>query len=314
MNILHVGNPANVAIELRNAQRAAGHESNVVQVYRPSLRFNFPEDYRIYDERGLLSKLAYRMELIHLINNADVIHAHGGFWHRGLTRYIGLMGKKLVIHYHGSDLRNPGSGARRNEHLARLILLSTPDLQQYSSRGIYVPNPLDIQALPPNVKLHLPMPWREIGIVHGHSEHKDLEGVKGSDTIAAIMQDLSSETGVLFIRVRNLDHSRALSIYAQCDIAIDQLRIGRYGMFALECMGMGILTVGYKTPYQDRSGMTIPNPLFPVDDSTLKGTLQMMIDNPAERVGLGDIQREFVREHHNPLKIAKTIQAMYEGI
>lgn len=303
MRILHLNNLANVACELRDAQRRQGHEAIVVNTYKGSLPLNYPDDWRVYDESGLWGRLGYRLTLRHLIGWADVVHAHGGFWHRDLARLS--QKKRFVIHYHGSDVRlsAPGVDARRCEAFAGRILLSTPDLLQYCPQGVYIPNPFTAPPLADRVS------GGPIRVVHAYAGHQDPEAIKGTTTIRTAVQGLH---GFEFIGVTGVRHDKALEVYRTCDVAVDQIKIGWYGMFALECMSMGIPTLGKVNAYRYREA-PVPNPLVPADADTLRSALESMRD-AARRRAVGADQRRFVVERHDPDRIAAEVLRIYEGI
>jgi glycosyltransferase involved in cell wall biosynthesis len=303
MNIIHINNYANVSTELRNAQRKLGHISNIIQVNRGSLIYNFEEDYRFFDENTLFSRLGYRLNLLDLINRADIIHIHGGFWHKYISRYIRLRNKKLIFHYHGSDVRlnKKGFGARKNEEFANKIILATPDLKAYCSNGIYIPNPIESKREILYYKKGV------VKIIHAHSLHKNLEEIKGSETIRKVISE-TFQNNITYKEVYGVSHAKALEEYNKCDLAIDQIRIGWYGMFAMECMSMGIPTLGLKKNFYD-----IPNPIYNVTSDSLKETLEDFIKSPGLRNFIGVKQKQFIEENHNPLKIAQRIESeIYE--
>ncbi len=303
MRILHLNNLANVAVELRDAQRRQGHEAVVVNTYKGSLPLNYPDDWRVYDESGLWGRLGYRLTLYHLIRWADVVHAHGGFWHRGIARLMG--GKRFLIHYHGSDVRlsPPGEGARRCEGFADRVLLATPDLLEYCPGGLYVPSPFT--PLEPARRAA----GSPIRVVHAYAGHADPEGIKGTATIRGAVEGLA---GFEFVEVTGVRHDKALEVFRTCDVAVDQIKIGWYGMFALECMSMGIPTLGKVNAYRVRDA-PVPNPLVPADAGTLRPALEGMRD-PARRRAVGEAQRAFVLERHDPDRIAAEVLRVYEGI
>lgn len=315
MNILHINNYANVSTELRNAQIALGHNSRIVQLNKSALLFNFSgEDYRINDESPyLLERTAYRLYLLKLINEADIIHVHGGFWHKYLTYYIKLKKKKFILHYHGSDVRNQtiGNGPRRNEKYANKIILSTPDLRTSCPKGIYIPNPVT-----PYQKRN--MKDSKIRIIHAHSNHPNLEQIKGSYTIKSSIKNIYTEIhrgqpSIEFREISGINHQEALQKYSECDIAIDQLRIGWYGTFALECMAMGIPTLGYKTHYYENNE-EIYNPIIGVTDFDLKKVTEEFVFNWTLRDSIGKSQKLYVEQNHNPLKIAQRIDEEIYGV
>ncbi|MCY4492058.1 MAG: glycosyltransferase family 4 protein [Thaumarchaeota archaeon] len=78
----------------------------------------------------------------------DIVHIHAGpklfYWFHKFSRIF--QKKKLIFHYHGSDIRLTPKDIRLDvEKYADRILVSTPDLLQYKLdvELTYVPNPVD---------------------------------------------------------------------------------------------------------------------------------------------------------------------------
>jgi glycosyltransferase involved in cell wall biosynthesis len=304
LSILHIGNPANVAVEIRDEQRRLGFESNVLQHYRSSAIYNLREDYRFYDGPGMLRRLGYRMTLLDLIKRADVIHAHGGFWPKIIAHYIARSKKKFILHYHGRSQAN--SPIRRNEKHAGGVILSTPNLLPLYEGGVYIPNPIDASSIRPSSSRRAGdergfrgWSWR---IVHAHSLHEDLEAVKGTETIRNAVQKLNTQ----YVEVFGMEHEAAKEIYRSADIAVDQMRIGWYGMFALECMAIGLPVVGYKVDYG------YENPVVGATDSTLTEVLSELMENVRWREAVKRAQFNHVMTEHSPRRVVPLIHKIYD--
>jgi hypothetical protein len=87
--------------------------------------------------------------LIHCLTASrlyDIIHLHDS-WFMILPLRILYPRKKIIIHYHGSLVRNNTLGKKRKflERFVNQILIATPDLyyHQYRTEPIYVPDPID---------------------------------------------------------------------------------------------------------------------------------------------------------------------------
>jgi len=301
MNILHIGNVANVSSILAKAQRAMRHQATVVAINEGGTFLNYAEDWRFFDRPGLLSRAAYRAFLLSLIKQADVVHSHGGFWHRWVARYLKLRGKRFIIHYHGDELRfyARGEGARRCEGFADAVLYSTPDLYAWCKTGTYVPNP---------VPLATPI-WdgksKDLVIVHANANATTAE-VKGTAWIRkAVLED---DPENVFNVVSNLPHFEALAAYRRANLAISDMKIGWYGMFALECMAMGlpVLNLGPKPHFA-----SAPFGAWPVKDVEFLPAEIAKFHEPVFRHSVGSKQRAFVSVHHDPARIAKRLQDIY---
>ncbi len=298
VKILHINNTANVAVQLRDAQRDLGHEATVARITEGGAYLNYAEDWRFYPSRGLFQRAAFAAQLYGLVRWADVVHLHSVVWPR-LVRLVDLMraGRTVVAHYHGTDVR---SGLWKHATGVDAIILATPDLQSYCPGGVYIPSPFK----PPEVARPEQGPGEPFRVVHAHTELPDLERVKGTMMIRNVIESIP---GVEFVEVVGRSNEEVLGIYASCHLAVDQMRIGWYGTFALECMSMGIPTLGY---VEDPQGLG--NPVYPVEDTSLGETVEAFMEDDALRSRVAENQRRYVCEFHDPLAVSRRVLEVYE--
>lgn len=170
MNIIHVWDQSGVACILAKYQNKLGHNAKVIRRdnYDPYRIYEFYNDVvEFIDEKNFLEFCLKRA------NGADVLHIHSR------TDALFYLKKKLeskikiIIHFHGSDLRgikrnyshqritsiprllfknyNSNRIRERNNLLAEKyadrIFLSTPDLQDKIKKAnpILIPNPVDTE-------------------------------------------------------------------------------------------------------------------------------------------------------------------------
>jgi glycosyltransferase involved in cell wall biosynthesis len=134
VKVLHVHNVANVPGTLCKALRAAGVDAR-------------------FEEQATG----------HLVRGCDVVHVHYAVNRKSLRaiRLAGKLGKPVVLHHHGSDVRivaadgmRPlppwwGAVAKWARKRSARVLLATPDLVDFCPWGIYVPNPVDTDIFEP---------------------------------------------------------------------------------------------------------------------------------------------------------------------
>ncbi len=298
MKILHINNIANVAVQLRDAQRSLGHQVIVATTKEDPTILNFPEDLRFNPS---ISRAAFAVQLFSLIRWADVVHLHSFVW-PSLVRLMNPIRKFLrrptVAHYHGSDVRS--GDWKTSSRLADAIVLSTPDLKRWCPSGTYIPDPITL----PKFLAHPSS--QKFRVVHAHIESADLEGVKGTETIREVVGRIPAAE---LVEVCNTPHDEALRIYATCHLAIDQLRIGWYGMFALECAAMGIPVLGYVDKSIDEK-----NWVYPVDDSNLEGTILDFMEDRSLCSSVMKEQRSYASRHHNANRIAHRFLNIYSRL
>ena len=172
MKILHIGDQAGVACILSKYQRKGGHESSVL-ISGNNDKYGIHNFYRegvvqIPEHEYLASctKIATKADIIHVHSRTDIVVA--------LREQFGAS-KKILIHFHGTDLRGLrkfdlphkslpsdllimaklmkrkacryltwGHTLAKIVKLADQIIVATPDLRGYvPTSSIYLPNPVD---------------------------------------------------------------------------------------------------------------------------------------------------------------------------
>jgi glycosyltransferase involved in cell wall biosynthesis len=297
-SVLHVGSIAGVPQELSRAQRRLGLRSDVISFQ------SHPFDYKVdfFRPTRLPFPLRY-IEKLHAVSkiagNYDVLHFH---YFSVLPFGLDLplwskLRKMIVFHYHGDDIRNRGEGALSRLY-ARAVLVSTPDLLAWSSRARWLANPIDLRKYPYiGVEDH----ERKLRIVHAPSVPK----VKGTEYVVNAVDELKKEGyGIELDLVKNMPHQEALEHYKQADIVVDQLLVGWYGVFAIECMALGKPVCAYIR--EDlKSYLPTPGPLIATSPRDLKEDLRGLIEDAALRSRIGKTARMFVEQMHDADKIAK---------
>jgi hypothetical protein len=185
-----------------------------------------------------------------------------------------LLGKKIIMHFVGSDIRDynflywkaanlipylkgevtrPISATWQLkliadcEEFASHILVSTPDLLSIVSKAKYFPVVIDVEKfnLEQEVK-HSKDPFftsEKIKVLHAPSNIN----LKGSKTINSVLKRIEKETELIeFIYTPDLKRNTGslytvsryelFQLYNEADIVIDQLVIGWYGLQAIEAI------------------------------------------------------------------------------
>jgi glycosyltransferase involved in cell wall biosynthesis len=188
VRILHINDEAGVACILaKYQQKLLGYESKVIKLNRHDKYgiYHFYKDY----VTTVASEEQFIKNCVDEARHADLIHVHGRDDVVLLLRHKFGESKKIVLHYHGTDLRGIDKQKlphrskisdtaikfiwayrkmrnilllakrkkRRAQSLANIILVSTIDLIGYirpslSNKVTYFPNPVDIDHFKPNMK------------------------------------------------------------------------------------------------------------------------------------------------------------------
>lgn len=149
INVLHVLDMAGIASILSHFHNKCGYGNSKVIFHKKN---NF--SYKISTFYGGTSFIKFRDLIKYVIFNSknfDVIHIHGA---EILVPIFKITGKKIVLHYHGSDINQK----ERSQNIIRIICRSLADLIVYNGKNMekniitlrnipkkYLPNPIDTE-------------------------------------------------------------------------------------------------------------------------------------------------------------------------
>jgi len=236
MKVLHVGDTAGVPVVLREIDRRNCDKSDIVITCGNKL--NYPVDFKFLLQGKNFGSVKNMFKYLWLCPKYDRIHFHKKTIFNGLDiALFKLLGKEIVIHYHGSDAR--GKQLPWYNGLADIIYVSTPDLLKYVPNATWLPN----------VAIDWELPWKER---EAYSEHKfrilhcpTNPEIKGTKYIEEAITELKEKYDFEYETITGQPHEEILLEMAKCDLYIDQLRIGYYGVSAMECAAMGVPVVCY---------------------------------------------------------------------
>ncbi len=207
-------------------------------------------------------------------NNYDVFHFNFGtslldMWMFGLPLLDLPLYKnkgKIVVTFNGCDARQKYPtidrtrfSACHNDRCSRLCntgifgIINRKRIAKFDiyADAIFALNPDILYFLPKRARfLPYTVPqWSQIKTLPYKSVDKKIKiahaptnrATKGSDIILDALQKAIKKYGnsVEIILVENLPHAKALELYEQADMVIDQIVVGFYGVFAVEAMKMG---------------------------------------------------------------------------
>jgi hypothetical protein len=337
MKVLHA--PENIAGQasmIAKAQRELGIEADV-------LVFN-QKEYNYYCDINLsLSGKKIPMQYFLLINNFircffkyDVFHFHFGFSllpNNLDLPILKLFGKKTIMHYWGSDIRQSdiaidyvyfktleelqkiypaGDDAlkrKKIEKIEKYVNISIAgdyQLLPYSPKSIVVKQALEISNLP---FIGYENRNGNIRIVHAPTDREK----KGTKYVLAAIERLKEEKCIIdFIFVEHKTHAEALDIYKNADIIIDQIVLEAHGTLAMEGMALGkpVLCRIDENFIKYYQGL----PLLNTNPDNIYENLKLLIENPDLRRSLGEKGRKYVEDIHDSKKIAKQLIELYKSI
>jgi len=310
MRILHIGDFAGISTELSRAQRKLGHTSDTL-TFVPS-QYAYPTDFFLPVRARFPLRAIERMILFpSYMDNYDILHFHGGEDDAILPKGIDfalwrLLGKRVVIHHHGHDIRykkeNPFFTA-----LANGIFVSTPDLLKYSPEAVWLPSPVPVAEMP-YVGVKEKAASETVTILHAPTARS----IKGTEFIVKAVEQLKKEgRRAELVVVENTRHDEAQKLFKTADIVVDQLIMGWYGMFAIECMSMGKPVCCYVSPDMERF-LPSPMPVMNTSQTNITDALRELIDDFNMRAELGRRGRAYVEEIHDSPKVAEQSVKLYQ--
>jgi glycosyltransferase involved in cell wall biosynthesis len=261
----------------------------------------------------------------------DLFHYHKSSylpWGRDVKQLV-KRGKPFVIEFWGSDIRLSYLERERNPYfigdnsdnlkrkLDRLGFWSTHTdevimsdhsadnvLEKYFQKIHIVGQRVDTSRYSPNY----PSPESSRPkIVHAPSS----KAIKGTiHVINAIDKLKRSGLDFEYIEVSGVTHQKAMEIYSEADIIIDQMLLGSHGVFACEAMALGKPVICY---IMDKLIGTYPEgfPIINANPDTLEEVLEDLINDPMGRYKIGKLSRKYAEDVHDIEVIAKKLEAIY---
>lgn len=347
IRVLHCPlNNSNNAWVLSRAERQLGTKSDLV-VFKKHPFFDNYDQYLGIEGLSLPNEFKRIKFLLQALKLYDVFHFNFGqsVWDHPfpLLNHLDLpilkrANKKIIFTYQGDDVRQKDVFMRKygksaygggqyslfdhffdyNKRLRIKKVAKYADVIFAHNPDIMAVLPENTQFLPyPNVAIDkvnlIKRPKNgKLKIIHAPTDR----AVKGTETVLQIVKKLSHKYPIELLLVENMVHREAVRIYNQADIAVDQLKIGWYGGFAVEMMARGISVISYLRECDVKEFVPFWQeiPIVNADSDSLEETLTVLIENSRLREKIGRKSRRFVEKYHDPLKIAAQTKKIYEGL
>jgi hypothetical protein len=252
-------------------------------------------------------------------------------------RIYKIFGKRIIMHFVGSDIRDEGyiywkeqniiqfiKGTDNNtkslpwqkeliqdaERYADSVLVSTPDLKKLIPNSIYYPVMLDLDKFLLEINERPPMQRtvNEIVILHCPSSVVKSK-LKGTDYIIKVLkkmeQDAKYNIRLLLPsedeKKRSTNYSATryelFQYYKEADIIIDQMIIGWYGLLSVEALATGKQVISYID--EALKPFLFPNcPIRQADVNTLEKIIVSCIEDIQNGVHKPSDQIDWVRKNH----------------
>ena len=313
--------------------------------------YNFRSDINIEKRVGInipvssyqsvTARLLRVLFFVYSLLNYDYFHFHYGrtfLPKRVDLNVLKLLNKKIIMHFHGSDIRNPEFIRYQNNKLlgltkggewplittkeqklliseakkhADVILVSTPDLFELvgGSKVKWFPNSINLDEWKTEKTISKSSQER-ILIAHAPSKR----WTKGTNIIISVIKQLQSNgLEIDFKLIENTPREDVKKIFQKADIVIDQLLVGWYGVSGIEAMALNKPVVCYMR--EDLVKKFTPDvPIYNASADNLKEALKLLVSDDRLRKRLGDAGRRFVEKYHDVRKNAKVLEETYSKI
>lgn len=155
MRVLHVWNTAGVGGVIAKYMDHFFETESKVLTRALSDRLNFTNDKVVLIKEGIISsqfpKLSYVNSYLHILFNdfnPHIFHVHS---HDQLIPWLKRIypTKPLILHYHGTDIRDKWLEKRKYWIKAEKTIVATEDLLKGAPKNVeFQPNPIDIDKIP----------------------------------------------------------------------------------------------------------------------------------------------------------------------
>jgi len=337
MKILHLPvDTGGQAWGLSRAERNLGADSTNIVFQKSRFSYNCDRSLEL-DRYSIFKRYFLRTKyLFKFLKKYDIFHFYFGvtFWPFNLDLFVlKLFKKKLFFTFQGSDIRFKKYKIENkvifNNYIswykfdfikkckikfinlfADKTYVLNPDLLLSSPNSEYLPYAnVNIDKIKPDNILA-----KRYNIVHSPSNRK----IKGTDIIIKIIRSLKVNEfpKINLILNENISHDQVIKNSKVAQLAVDQLKIGWYGGYAVEMMALGIPVICYinkKILYHLKLKDLYNIPIISANASNLKEVLSYYLDNEDKLKEISKKSRKFAESHHNPKKIAKYTLTAYNN-
>jgi glycosyltransferase involved in cell wall biosynthesis len=241
---------------------------------------------------------------------------------------------KIVVHIHGSDIREPQTLIKKiiNKIILRksnIIFYSTPDIALYlrgfDKKASFLPSPIDPFFLDSKIS------WSRT-CVRRIFFYAALSHIKGADIVLGVLKEVKSrhpdieictlnfgeyykqEDAKYFTQMRKMKRSDLLTQLLSTDIVVGQMRVGAIGVSELEALALGkpvFAKFCYDADYE------LPCPIINVNSAEmLLSSLDELINNwsNSQQDILAAQRREWVFKNHGRAHVAQRVLGVYKNL
>ena len=157
-------------------------------------------------------------------------------------------------------------------------------------------------------------PGDVLRVAHAPSKRK----VKGTEAVLAAVEALQQRGAPIELDlIEGVPNADARKRYAAADVVVDQLRVGWYGMFAIESMALAkpvVVHLDERGAAETEEAFGLELPLVRADEGSLETVLGGLVERRAELPELGRRSREYVERVHAHPAVARRVLEIYERV
>lgn len=229
-----MGNIAGVGILLVQGLRRRGIRADLIG--RVPHRYNFPTDKVLN-----VSHVRFVYQLLKICKTYDIIHVHGLSYVKVFNVdvfLLKLLRKKLIIHLHGTEIRESYNKASTKLALrvADQVIVSTSDLLRYYKKAVWLPNPID--------PVFKPLKHTR----HGALYFKHWYEPDGDSIVKEKCREMNLELTVVNPEENPIAYAEMPYFLNRFEVLFDQFTIPSLSKTALEALACGCKVMSWEGP------------------------------------------------------------------
>jgi glycosyltransferase involved in cell wall biosynthesis len=302
--------------------RALGVESTLLVFNERPFQRGFDVNLELRDTRRLSSvpfNLPKQLRALRwAVRTFDVFHFHAGLTlapQRITLPLLKRQHKGIVFQSWGSDLRRRSASEVSYLRSAGAVIVGSYLTRRLAPRG---PWP-EYDVVPPAIALDdwHPSPTEPRDVLRvAHAPSK--RAVKGTQAVLDAVGSLRKRGAPIELDlIEGVPNVEARKRYAAADVVVDQLRVGWYGMFAIESMALAKPVVVYldeQGAAETEEAFGLELPLVRADEQSVEDVLAGLVEVRAGLPELGRRSREYVERIHAHTAVARRVLEIYERV
>jgi len=252
------------------------------------------------------------------VRNFDVFHFHAGLTLAPQRITLPLLKRRqkgIVFQSWGSDLRGRNASDVSYLQRADAVIVGSYLTRRRAPRG---PWP-DYDVVPPAIVLDdwHPSPTEPGDVLRvAHAPSK--RAVKGTQAVLDAVESLRRRGAPIELDlIEGVPNAEARERYAAADLVVDQLRVGWYGMFAIESMALAKPVVVYldaEGAAETEEAFGLELPLVQADEQSVEDVLAGLVEARAELPEVGRRSRDYVERIHAHTAVGQRVLEIYERV